>query len=290
MVQHDVVFESMGTNWKITIWDHISSHKLNVIKKQIIQMADEFDSAYSRFQKKSFVKKIENKIGKIKVSTDFINMLFLYTKLNQLSDGMINPLIGNTISDLGYDENYSLQKKSLIRKTPQLSNAIEIIDSTYIKKNLPCLFDFGALGKGYFVDLISFLLYQEKVKTFLVNGSGDIYYQGEKSITAGLEHPNDPKKVIGTLPLQNAALCASGINRRRWKEANHIINPVTHKSASEIIATWVIAESAALADGLATALFLCPPENFLKEFRFEYFILNKNYKVKRSSGFNAKLF
>ena len=37
-------------------------------------------------------------------------------------------------------------------------------------------------------------------------------------------------------------------------------------------------------------LFFTDPERYRKEFSFEYCILNKDYKVKRSTGFNAELF
>lgn len=290
MKSQKIIFDSMGTKWEITFWENVSSSKLSMLEKQIRKMADEFDSTYSRFKKDSFVWKIENKTGKIQVPFHFIQMLFLYMKLNQTSHGIINPLIGNSISDLGYDKTYSLKHKKTVRETPNLFDTIQILDQNYIKKTAPCLFDFGALGKGYFVDVVSAFLFQKKYNQFLVNGSGDIYYQGEEKITAGLEHPEESKKIVGTLSFKNKALCASGINRRKWENVNHIINPFTNTSQEEILATWVLSNSAAISDGIATALFFCPPENFLDDFQFEYLILNKEYKVKRSKGFNAKLF
>lgn len=283
-------FTSMGTTWKITIWDNISNSKLTKLQKAITESAQTFDKTYSRFIKTSFVRKIEEKVGKIKVPPDFITMLALYNKLFDYSNNLINPLIGHTISDLGYDENYTLKKKKIVRSTPKLTDTIQIIDTTHIQKTAPCLFDFGAVGKGYFVDLISLFLYNVGITRFLVDGSGDIYYQGEKEISAGLEHPTDPKKVIGEIKIKTGALCASGINRRKWEEENHIINPISKVSVKEIIAVWVMSPSAAISDGLSTALFLVAPENFIEEFKFEYLILNKDFNVKRSKGFNAKLY
>lgn len=283
-------FESMGTNWNVSIWDKISNYKVLKLKKTILESAEEFDNTYSRFIKSSLVVRIENKIGKIKVPTNFINILLLYGKMYDYSNGVINPLIGHTISDLGYDADYSLKKSNVARPTPNFSKTIKILDENHIQKNAPALFDFGAIGKGYFVDLASLYLYNQGIKRFLVNGSGDIYYQGEKEITVGLEHPDNTKKVIGSMKMKTGAMCASGVNRRKWDDSNHIINPISKTSVTDIIATWVVSESAAVADGLSTALFLCHPENFTEEFRFEYLILNKNYMVKRSKGFKAVLY
>ena len=41
-------------------------------------------------------------------------LLKIYLKINKITLGKINPLIGNTISDFGYDENYSLEKKDIM--------------------------------------------------------------------------------------------------------------------------------------------------------------------------------
>lgn len=290
MKPHIFSFESMGTNWSVTIWDKTSPSTLSKIKKQIINAAQEFDQTYSRFIKNSFVCEIENKTGKIEVPPDFIHMLMLYGKLFYFSNGLVSPLIGQTISDLGYDKNYSLKRKDKIRKSPDFTKTIQILDQSHIMKNAPCLFDIGALGKGYFVDIISLFLYNQGFKKFLVNGSGDIFYQGKKEISCGLEDPRDPRKVIGKIEINTGSLCASGINKRTWENENHVINPKTNTSVTEIVAVWILSDSAAISDGLATALFLSPPENFKEEFKFEYLILNKDYKVKRSSGFNAELF
>lgn len=283
-------FLSMGTNWEVTIWDKIQSEKFQKIKQHIITSAEEFDRTYSRFIKNSLVRTMEQKTGIIEVPRDFNIMLSLYNKLYYDSQGKINPLIGHTISDLGYDESYSLTKKSQIRKIPKLDSAIQIIDETHIKKNIPFLLDFGALGKGHFIDLISLYLYTNNLTHFLVNGSGDMYYQGEKQITAGLEHPEDSKKIIGSIEITTGSLCASSTNRRKWGNTNHLIDATNILSETEILATWVYSDSCAISDGLATAFFFSPPENFLEDFKFEYLILNKDFKIKRSKGFNAVLY
>ncbi|OGK59721.1 hypothetical protein A3G65_02935 [Candidatus Roizmanbacteria bacterium RIFCSPLOWO2_12_FULL_37_7b] len=67
-------------------------------------------------------------------------------------------------------------------------------------------------------------------------------------------------------------------------------DPDTSNSPKDILATWVIAENTTLADGLATSLFLVPPELLLNHFDFEYFILNTKLQVKRSLHFDAELY
>lgn len=283
-------YESMGTFWEITIWDDVKTALFNKLGEEIIDSSNKFDNAFSRFKHDSLVQKIAKQSGKIKVPRDFVRMLSYYLALYELSERKLNPLVGSTLEDLGYDSNYSLKPKNKIATVPNLDKLVSIVDKGTIEVVSPTLFDFGAAGKGYFVDILVRFLKKRKIKRFLVSGSGDIYYHGTEPIKVGLEHSGDPSKVIGAIEIKTGAMCASATNRRRWGNYHHIIDPETLKPASEIIATWVIADKAVIADALATALFLVAPDNFSTKYKFEYLILNKDYKVKKSPGFNAELF
>lgn len=283
-------YESMGTHWEISIWDEIDSNKFREMKDAIIKKSGDFDNTYSRFKKNSLVWKIAEGEGTYEVPEDLTKMLTLYSDFYLPSQRKLNPLIGFMISDLGYDENYSLVPKEIIRLVPDFADALKILDVTHIQTRQKVLIDLGALGKGYFVDRLADFLKREGIKRFLVNGSGDIWYEGEEKIRAGLEHPTDKTKVIGAINLSNIALCASGIDRRKWDKYNHVIDPDLLTSPEKIISTWVVAGTAALADALATCLFLVPPENFSHKYKFEYCILDKDMKIKKSKGFAAEFY
>jgi thiamine biosynthesis lipoprotein len=282
----------MGTEWKITIWDDISKDRFLDLIKEIVKKSEKFDLTYSRFKPESFVSKISQKKGEFSVEKDFMNMLVWYRKFYLLSEKKLNPLIGFTISDLGYDAEYSLIPKKEIRKTPDLFDTVEIVGEDMIRTKEPVLFDFGALGKGYFVDVIANFLRENGVERFLVDGSGDVFYEGGGiSIVMGLEHPYDPTKVIGSVSLKRGAMCSSGTNRRRWANLTHVIDPHKNTSVEEfIIASWVTGDTAVFTDGLATCLFFCSPESFSSMGNFEYCLARKDLKIKKSPGFEVELF
>ena len=120
--------------------------------------------------------------------------------------------------------------------------------------------DVGAAGKGYLVDLIARALLDDGIDEFVVDGSGDLRHRGAEPVVVGLEHPTRPGRVIGTVPLRDAALCASATTRRAWGEGlHHVHDGRTGRPVSDVVATWVIAADAATADGLATALFVSEP-------------------------------
>lgn len=286
----DFSFKALGTGWHITIWDEISKEDFEVLEKNIIEMVSEFEKTYSRFIQTSLVSKIAEEKGLYTVPPDFMEMLKMYMILYPLSQKKLNPLIGFTISDLGYDADYSLTPKDSIRKTPDLFETIKIINENEIETTEPVLFDFGALGKGYAVDKVTNFLKNKGFKKFMVDGSGDIYYCGEEKIRVGLEDPEDKTKVIGAIYMNTGAMCASGTNRRKWREYHHVIDPSTSLSTKGIVATWVISDSTALSDALASCLFFVSPEELSQKFKFEYCIMNEERKIKSSPGFNAEFF
>lgn len=285
----DFSYKALGTGWHITIWDEVSDDTFEDLKNKIINLTQEFDQTYSRFIDSSLVSKIAQNKGKYSVPTDFIEMLNMYMDLYTATHKKLNPLIGFTISDLGYDANYSLTPKEKIRKTPDLFETVKIVGKNEIETTEAVLFDFGALGKGYMVDKIVNYLKEIKLKKFMVDGSGDIYYLGDEKIQVGLEDPDDKSRVIGAIDMNTGAMCASGTNRRKWRKYHHVIDPTTSLSTEGIVSTWVISDSTALSDALASCLFFVAPEE-LSKFKFEYCIMNDKRKIKNSSGFNADFF
>lgn len=284
-------YQSMGTGWRMTIWDPLSEKNFDELMEEILKQSEKFDGTYSRFKKESLVWSLSRQTGIITVPQDLVNMLRIYEELSPLCDNVLNPLVGFALSDLGYDAEYSMQTKATIRAIPELRKALTIVDDTTIELHEPVLIDLGAVGKGYFVDVIASMLRERGFKRFLVDGSGDISYAGnDQPIRAGLEDPDDATKAIGVVTMTSGVMCASGSNKRRWGNYHHIINPATLRSADEVRATWVIADSAAMADGLATCLFLADPEPIRREISFEYCIMNRENKVKTSPGFAAEIF
>jgi len=282
-------YQSMGTIWSITIWDKITNEDFDLWSNEIKNKSEIFDQTYSRFIKNSLVWDIASGPGVYSVPTDFIQMLNIYFSLYLPSDRKLNPLIGFTISDLGYDADYRLVPKEKIRVTPDLLETVEIISDSQIRVNKTVLFDFGALGKGYFVDQIYSFLVSKGLKHILVNGSGDIRYCGPTALRVGLEDPEDEKKVIGKILINEGGFCASGINRRVWDKYHHVIDPSQNSSVDGLLASWVWASTTVWADALASCLFFVPPEK-ISLIPFEYCLMNTERLIKKSADFTADFF
>lgn len=283
-------YESMGSHWEVSIWDSVDDAKFLATRDEVISASNDFDETYSRFKRTSLVWRLAESTGVQEVPLDLVSMLWQYEKLHVASGGKINPLVGYTISDLGYDDVYSLVPREHVRATPDFSS-LRILDGTHVELTEPALIDLGAIGKGFFVDRIGDMLRARGIRHFLVDGSGDVLYHGPRPISAGLEHPGDATKVIGKISLTSGALCASGTNRRRWSEdLHHVIDPDTGRPTRGIVATWARAETAAMADGLASCLFFANPEKLKTQFPFEYCVFYDDNQIAASPGFDAELF
>lgn len=283
-------FEAIGTNWTIDIFDAPNDTEKSLLLSEIHSRINEFDLAYSRFRSDSLVTQMSQQAGEYILPEDATPLIKLYEKLYQLTKGKFTPLIGRTLELAGYDANYSLKPQKLV--APQVWDEVLVYESQKRTLTLqqPALLDFGAAGKGYLVDIVSGIIENHGIKSYTVDAGSDIRYRGQDVLKVGLENPNDVAQAIGIADLKNQSLCASAGNRRKWEGFHHIINPHTLESPQDILATWAIAETTLVADGIATALFLTTPETLTSHFDFQYLILYSDFSIQKSAEFPAELF
>lgn len=252
-------FEAIGTHWTIQIRHDMSSAAWSQLKKQLQQRIEMYDKTYSRFRDDSWVSMLHVQPGTHTLPPDAFKMIALYEKLYKATNGLVTPLIGQLLSDAGYDAHYSFTERQLLAP-PRWEEALSYTRTTITTKQ-PILLDFGAAGKGYLVDIIAGLIKAAGVAEYIVDASGDILHRSARDdITIGLENPLDTTQAVGVVRLHNQSLCASAGTRRTWGKYHHIMNPQSLQSPRDVLATWVVADETILADGAATALFFVKPE------------------------------
>ena len=291
-------FEAIGTQWIIDFNKEVSPtsprlrgtgrmHSKNKLLRIIKKRIEEFEKTYSRFREDSIIYNISQQSGTYTFPEDFSELISLYKKMYDLTDGLMTPLIGNVLEQAGYDKDYSFEKKT-ITTAEKWEDVLEINGTTLINRK-PVTLDFGAIGKGYLIDIVGKILEENSIASYCIDAGGDILVKnGEVNI--GLEHPENIKQVIGILKLDNGSICGSAGNRRKWGNMHHIINPKTLESVSGIKAVWVKAKNAALADALTTALFFVEPEKLTEQFEFDYLIIYSDYSYKNSKLFPSELY
>ena len=209
--------------------------------------------------------------------------------------GYFNPAIGRLIHLWGFEKKeFEWQQKQYPPSPDQVSDLVaRFPDMTQVKLkdaylyiNNPAIdFNFGAIAKGYALEIISTQLRAAGVENFLINAGGDIKVagrHGEKNWQVGVRTP----RLIDTLQAKNTPtdnnnviLAAISLNpdesivtsgnyerffRYQGKIYHHILNPFTGYPGQFITSVTVLHPDAAIADAAATAIFLAAGANAKK--------------------------
>ena len=286
-------FEAIGTAWKIDLYRQLDQTEEISIFSAIKNRIELFDKAYSRFRADSLVTKMSKQTGDFILPDDAEPMMSLYHDLYVRTGGLVTPLVGNLISDAGYDAQYSLQQKKELRVSPAWDDVLDYKHPT-LSILKPVLLDFGAAGKGYLIDCVGQVLETAGVTEYCIDAGGDILHKNivpnSAPVRVGLENPDNISQVIGVYTLGNGSICGSAGNRRAWGDFTHIINPKTLVSPRDILATWVIADTALLADALATCLFFVSTDALAGTYDFEYVLVRSDHSIEKSTNFSGEIF
>ncbi|MFE4683968.1 FAD:protein FMN transferase [Streptomyces sp. NPDC056721] len=288
-------FDAIGTRWQIDTDQPLSLD----LRSRILDRTRQFDATYSRFRPESLVSQIAAAAdgGRFEFPEDSLDLFGLYDRLYGATEGAVDPLVGRDLELLGYDPAYSLRPApNEVRATERARGrptwAADVVrDGTTLVTRRPLVIDVGAAGKGYLVDVLAAILRGAGHTRFVLDGSGDLLHAGERAIRVGLEYPFDPQRVIGVAHLQGQALCASGVARRAWGDGlHHVLDARTGVPVDGVVATWVVADETALADGLATALFFTEAQRLAETFQFTYVRMYADGRAEHSPDFVGELF
>ncbi len=216
-------------------------------------------------------------IRPVKVSFETYSILSRCLEYFKLSKGKFDVTIGAVSLLWGFSSETP-------RVTPPLQEAIDSAlaltgikdmvlnpsDTTVFLERRGMKIDLGGVAKGYAIDRAAASLDSSGIKSFLINAGGDIYVRGEKpdgnKWVVGVKNAYPDKKnkyeLIARFDLKDMSIATSGdyerffdYNGRRY---HHIIDPATGYPGTMIRSVSIIAETAELADVLATWGFLEP--------------------------------
>ena len=285
-----ISFDAIGTHWNIQVTDTFSDQAWEQLTAGLMTRIEQFDATYSRFRDDSFIMKLSKQAGTYTLPEDAAPLLHFYRQLYEVTRGRVTPLIGQTMVDAGYDASYSFRQQAL--STPPAWDEVLVIGEDTLQIRQPALLDVGAAGKGYLVDIASDMLHAHGATKYIIDAGGDMLHWDQANAPAqiGLENPYDSSEVIGIASLTNRSLCASAVSKRAWNDMHHIIDPQQLKPVANVVATWVIAATTMLADGLATALFFTAPGDLSRHFSFEYALLKDSGELEYSPKFPVTVF
>lgn len=284
MPRAETTFEAIGTVWRIGTPAPLADSTLDRVRGVV----DAYDRVWSRFRSDSVVARIAREGGTHELPAHAVELLGLYAVLGRLTDGAVTPLVGDSLVRLGYDAGYRLRPSGPPLPAPQ---GVLVSLGATLTVTQPVVLDVGAAGKGQLVDLVAAELRACGVGEYLVDAGGDMVHRGPDVVRVGLQVPGDPTRVLGVVDLRDAALCASAVDRRAWGDGlHHVLDARTGAPTRDVVATWVVAERAMVADGLSTALFLADPDVLQGVAEHTYVRLHADGHVRYALGLPGEVF
>ncbi|MEF2231647.1 MAG: FAD:protein FMN transferase, partial [Pseudodesulfovibrio sp.] len=187
--------------------------------------------------------------------------------ISRESDGAFDPTVGA----LTTAEFYYALAPSLARSRQGLVDyrKVRVDEATgRVRLEEPGMaLDLGGIAKGAIIDAAVGALRGQGVPGGIVEAGGDLYCFGDREWKVGIRHPRS-RELYATIAVREKAVCGSGDYQQfvtvedhgRAERLHHIIDPATMEPARASIGTTVIAESAELADALATTVFILGPD------------------------------
>ncbi len=315
-------------------------------EQRIRAFVEEYESVLSRFRADSLVSRIAcaEHGGDFEFPAWAGPLFAIYDEFYAVTHGAFDACVGADLLALGYSNSVQFVPESATsasacsgswanyrRALPVKWADISRDDGgTTLHTSHPVQLDFGAAGKGYFVDLVTQIIKDELSGDFpsdcdlpadfdfLVNAGGDMrvcFSEENSRIKVALENPFDTTQAVGVASIASGALCASSSARRRWKAkdancladnafesnliATHLINALDGVPSQKLAASWTYVPAktcdfpAAYADALATALFVSQESDLQKIVQTtsaEFAVILPNHALRKTSAFPAHFF
>lgn len=263
---------SMGTVIEILLFsdEEERSHRAALQAFQEIRRIEQLMSPYVETSDLSRLNRAAGK-GWVHLSPETIEVLREGLALSERSAGAFDPTIAPLVAlwRKAREKELPPSPEDVRRILPLVDFRNLSLDSkgrAFLKKKGMAI-DLGAIAKGYAVDRASDLLIRLGYPDHLINAGGDLKARGLKKNlpwSIGIQHPRETDKVLAILHLSDAAVATSGDYEKYFlhqgRRYHHLLNPKTGYPAEGCQSATVVAQSATLADGLATAVFISGPE------------------------------
>ena len=222
------------------------------------------EACCSRFDTASELSQLSSKIGTpVPVSAILYEAVQFAIAVAEETGGAFDPTVGYRMEAAGFNREYHTGRpvQAAFDADDSVSYRDVLLDPAQktIRLLKPMLLDLGAVAKGFAVDMAARELLP--FKDFAIDAGGDLYLGGcnseGRAWSVGIRHPRHDGELIDSISVSNQAVCTSG----NYERGEHILDPRRAHATGNAVSVTVVAQTAMLADAIATAAFvLGPPE------------------------------
>jgi thiamine biosynthesis lipoprotein len=242
--------------------------------RQIVDaLLTDVEMSASRFRPDSDVSRIAGAHSEpVSVSPMTIDLVTVAIRACAQTDGLIDPTLAHTLSDLGYDRTISQVQagrgRVAVKVRPVTGTWRQIeVDSEALTVRIPegVALDLGATAKARAADLAAEYVFAATGCPVIVGLGGDLSAVGTPDGSDGWqvrigETPADLADADRSLPsvsIESGGLATSTTQARRWmagdRVVHHLIDPRTRQPAREVWRTATVAAASCVDANTASA-------------------------------------
>jgi thiamine biosynthesis lipoprotein len=277
--------------------DSAEAHEAEAAIGRALDWFHEVEARCSRFDPESELRRLTSLAGvAVPVSAVLLEAVQFAVAIAEATDGAFDPAVGGSMEALGFTRDYRTgrDRPAGVATRGPVSYRDVALDrvARTITLRRPLLLDLGAVAKGLAVDLAAREL--RRFPGFAIDAGGDLYLGGRApsggAWSVGIRDPRDPDTLLDVVRVSDKAVCTSGGYERQTGagRGHHILDPRTGRSVEVLASATVIAATAMVADGLATAAFVLGPEagiGFLERQRVEGMVVSPDGAQRATAGF-----
>jgi thiamine biosynthesis lipoprotein len=247
---------------------------------EALELIDRLEDQLSVYREHSEVSQINRRAadGAVAIETRLFELLKYSVELFHDTDGAFDITAGPLSRVWGF-----YRRQGRMPEDDALREALADVGSQHVlldaDQHTVCFarsgveINLGSIGKGYAVDRAAALLEARGVHDFLFHGGkSSVLARGSRIPLAaeanpwsvGVGHPLRPEQRLGVLTLRNQAMGTSGAATQSFHHAGkrygHVLDPRSGWPAEGVLSVSVVADDAATADALSTALYVLGPE------------------------------
>jgi thiamine biosynthesis lipoprotein ApbE len=260
-----IVFRALGTTAVLAVADaSVRDHAHALLDDELAAI----DHTCSRFRDDSELAHVNAADGRaVATSALFVEAVDVALRAARLTEGRVDPTIGNALRILGYDRDFDTVERDggPLRVRAQRVAGWRRVQVDHLRRTVRVprgvALDLGATAKALAADRAAARIATVTGSGVLVSLGGDCAVAGDApddgwNIRVADRHDDDPQRPGPTIALRAGGIATSGTAARRWRrggqDLHHVIDPATGTSAAEVWRTVTVAASSCVDANIAS--------------------------------------
>jgi thiamine biosynthesis lipoprotein len=257
-------FTALGTGASLVVTD---PRRLDRARRAVDAVLDAIDRGCSRFRPDSDLERVNAAGGRaVTVGPVLVAALDVALRAARLTDGDVDPTVGEAVRVLGYDRDFGAVAPSgrpVIRVAPVPGWHLVSVDRSLRRVRVPAgvRLDLGATAKALAADRAAEAAAREAGCGVLVSLGGDVATAGAAPAggwRVGIAdwHGAGPGDETETVRIDSGGLASSSTTVRRWERGgehlHHVVDPSTGRSADVVWRTVSVAAATCVDANIAS--------------------------------------